>query len=102
MCARIFVAWILNWNQNSDNKDQKKFTKIVNVCPHYGPSLPFMLTHHTPHELSRPVPEPETAVETDRTHRFSNANLHHLAITNIIVGGLDKTGSLLNICVKFY
>lgn len=43
--------------------------------------------------------DPGTAVEIEGIHPFSNANLDHLAMTNLIVGGLVRTGRRYNIFV---
>lgn len=46
-------------------------TEVLTLCLHSIPSLPFVATHQSPQELSRPVFDPETAVEMDRIkHEF--------------------------------
>lgn len=42
------------------------------------------------HQMSSPVSDPETAVEISRSYPFSNVNLGHLTMTNIIVPGLVR------------
>lgn len=50
-------------------------TEVLTLCLHSIPSLPFVATHQSSQELSRPVCDPETAVEMDRIkHKFGPIN----------------------------